>query len=122
MACRQHSGTISWLAGSTGTVRGVLQLAVTHSDACPFARRASDLQVPSVETGDLEAQGKAEACAALPAGTGFIDHIEGLCDPGKLLRGNADPFILYKDPGSCSGQADAGTGRAGFAGVVDKVG
>ena len=93
-----------------------------HSDASPFFRSASDFQAAAVETGDLEAQGKAEAGAALLSGAGFIYHIKGLCDPGDLILGDADPFILYKDPGGCPDQADAGTGRAGFAGVVDEVG
>lgn len=90
-----------------------------HSDAGSFFRTAFDLQASAVETGNLVAQGEAEAGAALFAGAGFIYHIERLCDPGDLVRGDADPFILYKDPGACPDQADRGTGRAGLAGVVD---
>lgn len=107
---------LRYLRKSTVTLAAAIDL---HSDAGSFFRTAFDLKVSAMETGDLVAQGEAEAGAALFAGAGFIYHIERLCDPGDLVRGDADPFILYKDPGDCPDQADRGTWRAGLAGVVD---
>lgn len=107
---------LRYLRKSTVTSDAAIDL---HSDAGSFFRTAFDLQASAVETGNLVAQGEAEAGAALFAGAGFIYHIERLCDPGDLVRGDADPFILYKDPGVCPDHADQGTGRAGLAGIVD---
>ena len=69
---------LRYLRKSTVTSDAAIDL---HSDAGSFFRTAFDLQASAVETGNLVAQGEAEAGAALLAGAGFIYHIERLCDP-----------------------------------------
>ena len=60
---------LRYLRKSTVTSDAAIDL---HSDAGSFFRTAFDLKASAVETGDLVAQGEAEAGAALFTGAGFL--------------------------------------------------